>query len=185
VRRKVDRIYSDVRLNGLFFRVDLGLRGDWVEVRYDPFAELETVVLYSDQGEYLGVGHRHQREGPVDQPAVRPPGQAKYNYLDLLIQKHEQSLDQRSSGIDYQAALARGARRWPFLEFAKQLAAYLGHTGGISAFRSDELETLQKIYTRLPRLDLDLLEQAWRRATQRTIPEILFLLQKLHDERSP
>jgi hypothetical protein len=184
-RRKVDRIYSDVRLNGLFFRVDPRLRLDWVEVRYDPFAELETVVLYSEEGEYLGVGQRHQREGPVDQPAVRPPGQAKYNYLDLLIQKHEQSLDQRSSGIDYQAALARGARRWPFLEFAKQLAAYLGHTGGISALRSDELETLQKIYTRLPRLDLDLLELACRRATQRTIPEILFLLQKLHDERSP
>ena len=52
-------------------------------------------------------------------------------------------------------------------------------------FRSDELETLQKIYMRLPRLDPELLEQAWRRAEQRTIPEILFLLQKLHDERSP
>jgi hypothetical protein len=181
----VDRIYSDVRLKGCYFRVDPRLRGDWVEVRYDPFTELETVVLYSEDGEYLGVGQRHQREGPVDQPAIRPPGQAKYNYLDLLIQKHEQSLEQRSSGIDYQAALDRGGSRWPFLEFAKQLAAYLGRTGGVSALRSDELETLQKVYPRLPRLDPELLEQAWRRAKQRTIPEILFLLQKLHDERSP
>ena len=183
-RRKVDRIYSDVRLQGLFFRVDLELRGDWVEVRYDPFAELQTVLLYSEEGEYLGVGQRHQREGPVDQPPVRPQSQAKHNYLDLLIRKHEQVLEQRSSGIDYQAALARGGCRWPFLEFAKHLAAYLGRTGGLSAFRSDELETLQKIYTRLPRLDLDLFERAWARASQRTIPEILFLLQKFHDERS-
>ena len=87
--------------------------------------------------------------------------------------------------IDYQAALARGRHRWPLLEFAKQLAAYLGRAGGISAFRSDELETLQKVHARLPRLDPELLEQACRRAEHRTIPEILFLLQKLHEERSP
>ena len=184
-RRKVDRIYSDVRLKGLFFRVDPQFRDDWVEVRYDPFTELETVVLYSEEGEYLGVGQRHQREGPVDQPAASPQGQAKYNYLDLLIQKHEQALEQRTSGIDYHAALARGEHRWPLAEFAKQLAAYLGRAGGISAFRSDELETLQKIYARLPWLDPGLLEQACSGAEQRTIPEILFLLQKLHDERSP
>jgi hypothetical protein len=146
---------------------------------------LQTVLLYSEEGEYLGVGQRHQREGPVEQPAVRPSGQAQYSYLDLLIQKHEQSLQQRSSGIDYPAALARSRCRWPFLEFAKQVAAHLGRTGGISALRSDELETLQKVHARLPRLDSDLLEQAWRRAEQRTLPEILFLLQKLHDERRP
>jgi transposase InsO family protein len=91
-RRKVDRIYSDVRLKGLLFRVDPRLRGDWVQVRYDPFAELETILLYSVEGEYLGVGQRYQREGPVDQPPVRPPSQAKYNYIELLIQKHQQSL---------------------------------------------------------------------------------------------
>ncbi len=183
--RRVDRTYSDVRLNGLYFRVDPQLRGDWLEVRYDPFTELQTVLLYSEEGEYLGVGQRHQREGPVEQPATRPPSQAQYNYLDLLIQKHEQSLQQRSSGIDYPGALARSRSRWPFLEFAKQVAAHLGRTGGISALRSDELETLQKVHARLTHLDADLLDQAWRHAEQRTLPEILFLLQKLHDERRP
>jgi len=54
----------------------------------------------------------------------------------------------------------------------------------LSAFRTDELETLQKVYTRLTRLDADLLERACSRARQRTIPEIVFLLQQLHDERS-
>jgi hypothetical protein len=92
-------------------------------------------------------------------------------------------LDQRSSGIDYQAALVRGQRRWPFLEFAKQLAAFLGRAGGISTFRNDELETLQKLYTRLTRLDAQMLQQACTRARQQTIPEIVFLLQQLHDER--
>ncbi len=32
---------------GLFFQVDPRHRGDWVEVRYDPFSALETVLLYS------------------------------------------------------------------------------------------------------------------------------------------
>ena len=173
-----------MRLKGLFFRVDPQLRGDWVQVRYDPFAELETVLLYSDEGEYLGVGRRYQRERPaVQPPPAKPPGQPKYDYVELLIRKHEQSLDQRSSGIDYQAALIRGQRRWPFLEFAKQLAAFLGRPGGISAFRNDELETLQKVYTRLSRLDAQMLQQACARARQQTIPEIVFLLQQLHDER--
>jgi hypothetical protein len=81
--------------------------------------------------------------------------------------------------------LTRAECRWPFLEFAKQLATHLGRSGGISAFRSDELETLQKVYTRLPRLDSNLLEETCRSTSQRTIPEILFLLQKLHDQRRP
>jgi hypothetical protein len=181
----VDRVYSDVRLDGLFFRVDPQLRGDWVDVHYDQFAPLETVALYSEDGVYLGIGQRHQREGPVDQPPVRPPGPAHYNYLELLIQKHEESLRQRSAGIDYSTVLACGRCRWPFLEFAKQMAARLGRAGGLSALRGDELEALRKVHSQLPRLDPELLEQAWRRAEQHTIPEILFLLQKLHDERSP
>ena len=184
-RRRVDPTYSDVRIDGFFFRVDPQLRGDRVEVRYDPFAELETVYLYSLEDEYLGVGQRYQREGPAAQlPPARPPGKPQYDYVQLLIQKHEEALRQRSGGIDYQAALARGQRRWPFAEFVKQLAAYLGQAGGLSAFRTDELETLQKVYTRLTRLDADLVERACSRARQRTIPEIVFLLQQLHDERN-
>ncbi|MEK7995958.1 MAG: Mu transposase C-terminal domain-containing protein, partial [Planctomycetota bacterium] len=183
-QRKVDPTFSDVRVKSFFFQVDPQLRGDKVEVRYDPFGELETVLLHSLQGEYLGIGQRYQRQGPAVQPsAASTPGQAKYNYVELLIQKHEESLRQRCRGIDYQAALTRSQRPWPFLEFAKQLAVDLGRVGGISAFRSDELETLQKVYTRLTRLDAGLLEQAWARAQQRTIPEIVFLLQQLHDQR--
>lgn len=184
-RRKVDPTYSDVRLQGLFFRVDPHLRGDWVEVRYDPFAELQTVYLYSPDDEFLGRGERYDREGPATQPPVHKQGQPKYDYVELLIQKHQESLRQRSCGIDYHAALARGIRRWPFVEFAKQLAASLGRAGGLSALRTDELETLQKVYTRLTRLDADLVQRAVSQAHQRTIPEIVFLLQQLHDERTP
>ena len=108
----------------------------------------------------------------------------KHNYLDLLIRKQQQNIERRSSGIDYREVLAAADRRWPFVEFAKQLAAHLGRSGGLSAFRTDELESLQKVYQRLTFLDPALLEKACAQAQQRSIVEIVFLLQRLHDERS-
>jgi len=182
--RRVDPDFSDVRLSGLFFRVDKELRRDKVEVRYDPFGDLESVLIYSLDGEYLGTGTRHEREaGEDDGPANSPLAKTKHNYLDLLIQKQKEAIDRRASGIDYQAVLAAADRRWPFIEFAKQLAGYLGRSGGVSAFRTDELESLQKIYQRLKFLDPALLEAACAQAQQRSIAEIVFLLQRLHDQR--
>ena len=182
-RRKVHPDFSDVQLEGLFFQVDPRLRGDSVEVRYDPFSPLETVLLYSPDGEYLGVGKRHQRQTVPDQPPRRPTPKPKHNYLELLIQKHEQALRDRHAGIDYQAVLAAAGRRWPFAEFVKQLAAHLGRPGGLTAFSADELERLQKVYQRLTSLDAPMLREACTRAPQRTIPDIVFVLQQLAHER--
>lgn len=180
--RTVHDTFSDVQLVGLFFSVHPKLRGDRVEVRFDPFSEIKTVRIYSLIGEYLGIGKRHQRE-KTSEPPIAEPGKPKHNYLDLLVQKHQQSLDQTTRGIDYQAVLACRQRSWPFIEFVKRLAAVIGRQGGASAFRVDELETLQKVYQRLEFLDEPMLRKACERAEERTIPEIVFLLQQLHHER--
>lgn len=183
-QRTVNEDFSDVQLLSLFFRVDRSLRGDKVQVRYDPFGDLESVLIYSLDGEYLGIGQRHEREqGDLQPPPAPQQPKPKYNYLDLLIQKHQQAMRRQSSGIDYRAVLAQAQRRWPFSEFAKQLAAHLGRKGGLSAFRTEELETLQKIYHRLTFLNQAMLEQACARAGRQIIPEIVFHLQQLHDER--
>lgn len=182
-KRKVHPDFADVRLNGLFYRVDLSLRGDWVEVRYDPFSPPETVLLYSLDGQYLGVGLRHQRQTGQSAPAPHAPAKPKHNYLDLLIQKHDQAMRRRSQGIDYQAVLAQADRRWPFAEFVKQLAADLGRKGGLAAFSTDELEHLQKAYQRLATLDAAMVRKALQQAQQRTLPEIVFLLQQLAQEK--
>ena len=101
----------------------------------------------------------------------------------MLIQKHEQALRDRHAGIDYQAVLAAAGRRWPFAEFVKQLASHLGRKGGMTAFTTDELESLQKVYQRLTCLDAPMLREACELATGRTIPDIVFLLQQLAHEK--
>jgi hypothetical protein len=185
--RTVNRTFSDVQVLSLYFRVDKKYRRDKVIVRYDPFdAELNSVLIYSLDGEYLGTGTRHEREGREEDKRSAPPSppaKVKNNYLDLLIRKQQQNIERRSSGIDYREVLAAADRRWPFAQFAKQLAAHLGRSGGLSAFRADELESLQKVYQRLTFLDPALLEKACAQAPQRSIVEIVFLLQRLHDER--
>ena len=183
VGRRVHEEFSDVQLDMRFFKVDAGLRGDRVEVRYDPFGPLESVLIYSLEGEYLGVGRRYQREIASQPPPPAPLPKPKHNYLDLLIQQHEQALRERHAGIDYQAVLAAAGRRWPFAEFVKQLAGHLGRKGGLTAFSTDELESLHKVYQRLTILDAPMLREACERATLRTIPDIVFLLQQLAHEK--
>jgi len=183
-RRSVHPDFSDVQIDNLFFQVHPDYRGDRVEVRYDPFSSpLETVLLYSLDGEYLGEGKRHHRQTAPDQPPPPAAPKPRHNSLELLIQKHEQALRDRHAGIDYQAVLAAAGRRWPFVEFAKQLAAYLGRKGGLTAFTADELESLQKVYQRLTSLDAPMLREACERATRHTIADIVFVLQQLAHER--
>jgi putative transposase len=183
VLRTVHKEFSDVQVDGCFFEVDPRLRGDRVEVRYDPFSPLETVLLYSADGEHLGTGRRYQRDTVRQQPPSSPPSKPQHNYLELLIQKHEQALRDRHAGIDYQAVLAAAGRRWPFVEFVKQFATHLGRKGGLTAFTTEELEGLHKVYQRLTTLDAPLFREACERVTQHTIPEIVYVLQQLDHER--
>ena len=58
VFRTVDKDFSDIQLNNTFYRVDPALRGDRVQVRYDPFSDMQNVWIYSPDNQYLGQGGR-------------------------------------------------------------------------------------------------------------------------------
>ena len=180
--RTVNPDFSDVRLDRRFYRVDKSLRGDRVEVRYDPFSAADTVLIYSLQEVYLGKGRLHQREkGEAADPVQ--PSKPKFNYLELLVRQHEQELRQKTHGIDYRKALAR--RPWPLHAFLKTLAQLLGRRGGPSAFSAGELETLTKIFHRHPRLSEAMLSEAFERAPEKTIPHVAYELQKLSARKEP
>jgi hypothetical protein len=182
LKRTVHRIHCDVQVEHQYFLVtDTGLRGDQVEVRYDPYAPLDRVLLYSPDGTYLGKAMRYEREKGAHQQPEPPPGQKPQNdYLRLLEKQHEELLAKRAQGIDYRRATEPG--RWPFLEFLTTWAHLLGREGGLSAFNADELESLEKLYQRVD-CDEALLRQAFEKAPEKNISTIAHWLGRLSDER--
>jgi len=184
IERTVDRIYCDVRLENVFFRVeDRRLRGDKVEVRYDPYAPLEQVWLYSTDGVYLGQTQRYQREKDAhgEEPPSPPTTKPKHDYIELLRKRHEASISQRCQGADSRESAP--PEPWPFIEFVGTLATLLGRHGGLSAFDTDELETLEKLYQRVV-CDEAMLRQAVEQAAEKTLPVIASQLFQLDQKRN-
>lgn len=184
-KRTVRREFCDVQLNGAYYRVDKKLRGDRVEVRYDPFQQPLTLVhIYDCQsGAYLGEGIRHER--PVNPDQDTPPAdlpKPQYSYIDLLIRQHRDSLSRQVQGIDYGAVLARADRRWPFAEFVQRLASRMGRQGGVSAFSTNELEALSRFYERRTELTAVMVDRAVAAVPEPTITDVLYQLQLLIDE---
>jgi transposase InsO family protein len=70
VKRTVNTTFSDVQVDRRLYRVDAKLRGDRVQVRFDPFATWDTVKIYSLHDQYLGTGalspvrHNHPSANP-------------------------------------------------------------------------------------------------------------------------
>jgi transposase InsO family protein len=86
ISRTVEKTFSDVRIDNRFYRVDPKLRGDKVEVRYDPYGDLQKVLIYSANNEYLGSGILYHRDRGAETP-VASPSKPKHNYIDLITQQ--------------------------------------------------------------------------------------------------
>ena len=138
-QRTVDRVFSDVTINGHFYAVDSKLRGDRLEVRYDPFpadGNLDEIEVYSLAGAFLGPGRRYQREKgyhpqPTETPLTAP---IEPSYLDALEAAREAGHQQcRQQGLDFHSARERNT--WSFTGFANCIAKLLGHDGGLASFQ--------------------------------------------------
>ncbi len=184
--RTVDRIHSDVTIDGRYFAVDLQFRGDSVEVRFDPFqtsGELQEVELYRADGTFLGVGRLYDREkGYHPQPdAPTDRGPIEPSYLDALEADSRVDQEQRrQSGLDFHSASSRNI--WSFTSFATLIAKLLGREGGLSALSSDELNALRAFHARHDRVHESVLRNAVARAESPTIPHVLLQLQSLLSE---
>ena len=177
-RRTVHRDYSDVQVDNCYFAVDRKLRGDRVVVRFDPYSPLEEVRIYSLHNEFLAVAKRYERERGAHGPALPRPPQTPldHSYLKLLEEKHQRQVRREAEqGVDYHRA--QQSRLWPFPAFAAAFAKLLGRKGGASGLSTSELEALEQVHRRNPRITPRLLEQAVARADPRTIPVIVHHLQ--------
>lgn len=183
--RTVNKDHSDVRVGNQFFAVDPKWRGDQVIVHYDPFSPMDEVQLYCPAGKYLGRGRRYQREkGSHPQPEAKTPTEPiTPHYIDALRDEHERSQkQQRADGIDYHSARRRNV--WPLTQFASKFARLLGRKGGVSGLSTQEMEVLAAFHARHQRLNESLLRDAFEQAESTSIPQILFHLQSLLEERN-
>ena len=183
--RTVNKDFSDIRIDNLFFAVDPTLRGDRLLVEYDPFSSLQEVQLYSPAGVYLGRGKRYKREkGAHQQPTpASPAGPITPHYLDALRAEHDaQQQQRRNQGIDFHSARRRNV--WSLTSFAHAFARLLGRQGGVSGLTVHEMDVLAAFHAHHDRLTESLLREAFDQAASATIPDVLFQLQSLLHERN-
>jgi transposase InsO family protein len=186
VQRTVNRIFSDVQVDKRLYRVDKKLRGDRVQVRFDPFATWDTVKIYSLDDEYLGTGILHDRTSVIPTAKEQSRGKPKHNYTDLLLRQHKKMLVEQSGGIDYRKVVQR--KPWPFHEFAKTVAQFMGHKAGLADLSTQELESLKKVFNQSLTINRQMVKQAFEKALYPTVPyfirELKHLIQKEVDHVS-
>lgn len=182
VPRTVNPTFSDVRLNNRYYKVDPKLRGDKVQVRFDPFGTMDEVHLYCLKNEsFLGKGTLHHRESGDPTCAANSQTKAQHDYLDVIIARHDRELERQTQGIDYTRLTQ--TKPWPFHDFARKLAQLMGKKGGMTDFRSDELEALQKFYQRHTGISEEMLRRAYIRAYEKSVPYIILEIQEMQKEK--
>jgi len=178
-KRTVHREFSDISLEGRFYKADPKLRGDRVIVSWDPFTEPDKVLIYSLSEQFLGTAELHNREKKHDTHLPGPPVQPKpkHNYIELLLDAHEKKLTAQARGIDYVKLIEK--KSWPFGTFVQKLAELMGLKGGATCFNTDDFEALKKLYNRYPDLNELKLVKAFEAAEFKTIGHVALSLQKL------
>jgi hypothetical protein len=135
---------------------------------------MDKVLIYSEADQFLTTAEHYHRDIIDDfqpQPLLKP----KHNYLDMIVEQHDRALDAQAKGIDFTQLTDQ---RWPFSSFAQTLARLLGHKGGISAFSTEQLETLKAAYDTLPTLSESRLLGAFEHAEVKNLHHILWQLQQ-------
>lgn len=177
VKRTVNTTFSDVQVDKRFYRVDAKLRGDRVQVRFDPFATWDNVNIYSLQDQYLGTGILHDRTSVNHTEPESPRPKPKHSYTELLLREHKKMLDEQICPIDYRKVVQH--RLWPFHDFAKTVAHFLGRKAGLADINTAELEALKKLYNQSRSINQNMVKKAFEMALYPTVPYIILELKHL------
>ena len=180
ILRTVNKTFSDVQINRRFYRVDPKLRGDRVQVKFDPFSTFNTVNIYSLADEYLGGGTLHDRSSVIGKGPEPKREKPRHSYTDLLLRQHKKMLAEQTGGIDYRKVVAK--RSWPFHEFAKTVAQLMGKKAGLADLSAGELESLKKVYNQSLTVNRHMVKTAFEKAPYPTVSyvirELKYLIRK-------
>ncbi len=174
VERTVHSIYADISLNNQFYQVDKRYRGDRIRVHYDPFSNIDEVLLYNQQGDYLQKAPLYEREQREDADASSlPVKKPKHNYLELLNKQYQRKIRADSNAMDF----TQIDKRWPFNAFAAQLAQLMGKAGS-HGFNNEQLTLLKQVWDRYPALNTAQVISAFEQADIKNIHHFILQLGK-------
>jgi len=175
--KKIDRTvhldFSDIQLANKFYRVNDRFRGNKVIVRYDPYGDMKSVLVYSKDDVYLCEAVLHERKTTKEPPTENNHHQkAEIDYLEQILHIHRQRRTQNYKGIDYRKVMETD--RWPFSAFVNIIAEYCGRKGGICAFSAGEIEVLKKFHqSHLPLNEIHV-KQAFESSPGKTVSEVIY-----------
>ncbi len=175
--RTVDRVFSDVQLKGFFYPVDPKLRGDKIQVWFDPNGPMQSVYLYSLDDCLIGEVQpydRDKRPQPEIQTHSQPPA---HNYIDLLIRQHDQKIQKDAQSIDF--LKVSSPKPWPFLAFADAFARLLYPKIGLAAISVRDLDRLNHIHAQYPNLNHLWLSKAYDKAKSHCVLDLIQALDQL------
>jgi len=183
VDRTVNKTFCDIRINNRYYRVDTKLRGDRVQVRFDPFSTWDKVDIYSVDGQYLGTCTLWDRS-TADLPGPQQPqAKPKHSYTQLLIRQHQNKIAQQTGGIDYRKVVQH--RSWPFHEFAKTVAQLMGRKAGLADLNAGELESLKKLFNQSKNINRHMVKPAFERAAYPTVVYFIREMKQLIQKETP
>ena len=178
-KRCVHRDFSDISLDGKFYKVNPKFRGDKVIVRFDPFSAMKQLFLYSMESQYLGIAELYDRHIKREEniPSYPVQEKPKHKLIELMLKNHQKQLQDQAKSIDFVKIMQQ--KRWPFLSFIQEMALVLGLKGSLSSFNSSELELLKKFHDRHSKLNKPFLYQAAQKTERMTLSHMLLALQQL------
>ncbi len=187
-QRTVDLTFSDVTLESRWYRVDPKFRGMKVHVQCNPFIEHlpqfdpqqpDEVKLFNEQGIYIGVGVRYERERGAHPPSspAKPQGPIQSSYIDALLKDHQRAQSEaRQQGIDYRSAMAHG--QLTLASLGQLVARLLGRSGGLSSLTGDELQALDNFFAKHPQVSSSQVRTAFEQAAGGGFESVLWNLQQ-------
>jgi transposase InsO family protein len=170
--RRVNKVFSDVSIDSIYYQVDKRYRGDKVNVHYDPFSDRSEVLLYNLKNEYLQKAIRYEREVNFDEPTPEPEQKPKHSYLDLINKKHDKKMQADINQTDF----TQVDEVWPLTAFISHVAVLVGYQGN-HHFTTEELTLLKQAYDRHSNLNAGVVTSAFEQADVKNIRHLILHLQ--------
>ncbi|MCU0614196.1 MAG: Mu transposase C-terminal domain-containing protein [Desulfobacterales bacterium] len=183
VDRTVNKTFCDIRINNRYYRVDIKLRGDRVQVRFDPFSTWDKVDIYSVDDQYLSTGTLWDRSTADPAGPQQPQAKPKHSYTQLLIRQHQNKIAEQTGSIDYRKVVEH--RPWPFHEFAKTVAQLMGRKAGLADLNAGELESLKKLFNQSKNINRHMVKQAFEKAAYPTVVYFIREMKQLIQKETP